>query len=131
MPIAPRKQADQPAAKSCSGLVPLPGVPGDESLMSSRPSEVRAAPSRPRVVWRWVVYSLLSIVFMMYSFFSCGLQLVVYTMGVVSYCNDFSKTPGTEMKAMKRKGSKHESCPIAKSLEAVGDAWSVLVVRDA
>jgi hypothetical protein len=45
-PIAPRKQADQPAANSCSGLVPLPGLPGDESLMSKRPSELRDAPSR-------------------------------------------------------------------------------------
>jgi len=32
---------------------------------------------------------------------------------------------------MKRTGSKLESCPIARSLETVGDAWSVLVVRDA
>src|SRR6266850_1609986 len=39
-PIAPMKQADQPAANSCSGLVPLPGVPGDESLISRRPSEL-------------------------------------------------------------------------------------------
>src|SRR5947209_16455960 len=32
---------------------------------------------------------------------------------------------------MKRKSFEHESCPVARSLEAVGDAWSVLVVRDA
>jgi hypothetical protein len=50
-PIAPMKQDDQPAAKSCSGLVPLPGLPGDKSLMSKRPSELRDAPSRPPVVW--------------------------------------------------------------------------------
>ena len=28
IPIAERKQADQPAANSCSGLVPLPAPPG-------------------------------------------------------------------------------------------------------
>ena len=39
--IADRKQADQPAAKSCSGLVPAPGPPGDDNLTSSAP--VRAA----------------------------------------------------------------------------------------
>ncbi|MEI9986315.1 MAG: hypothetical protein WDN69_25985 [Aliidongia sp.] len=50
-PIAPMKQADQPAANNCSGLVPLPEVPGDESMMSKRPSELREAPSRPPVVW--------------------------------------------------------------------------------
>jgi hypothetical protein len=48
--IALKKQADQPAANSCSGLVPVPGNPGDESLMSRRPSDVRDAPSRPPVV---------------------------------------------------------------------------------
>lgn len=48
--IAPSKQADQPAAKSCSGLVPSPGPPGVESLMSSLPSELREEPSRPPVV---------------------------------------------------------------------------------
>jgi DNA-binding HxlR family transcriptional regulator len=31
---------------------------------------------------------------------------------------------------MKRNGSKADTCPIARSLEAVGDAWSVLIVRD-
>src|SRR5713101_7462765 len=56
-PIAPSKQADQPAAKSCSGLVPLLAVPGDESLTSRRPSELRDAPSRPPVVWVLAVYS--------------------------------------------------------------------------
>ncbi len=50
-PIAPMKQADQPAANSCSGLVPAPDEPGEDSLMSSRLSELRAAPSRPPVVW--------------------------------------------------------------------------------
>jgi hypothetical protein len=33
--MAPMKQADQPAAKSCSGLVPALVLPGGESLMSS------------------------------------------------------------------------------------------------
>jgi hypothetical protein len=30
--IAESKHADQPAAKSCSGLVPVPGLPGRDSL---------------------------------------------------------------------------------------------------
>src|SRR4051812_47488381 len=32
---------------------------------------------------------------------------------------------------MKRKSLRKTSCPIARSLDAVGDAWSMLVVRDA
>ena len=32
---------------------------------------------------------------------------------------------------MKRKSLEHEGCPLARSLEAVGDAWSVLIVRQA
>jgi DNA-binding HxlR family transcriptional regulator len=32
---------------------------------------------------------------------------------------------------MKRKSWEHEECPLARSLEAVGDAWSVLIVREA
>jgi len=53
-PIAPRKQADQPAANNCSGLVPPPVVPGDESLMSKRPSELRDSPfsATLRGLWR-------------------------------------------------------------------------------
>jgi len=55
-PIAPSKQADQPAANSCSGLVPLPALPGDECLMSRRPSSLRDAPPfRPPVVWTLAV----------------------------------------------------------------------------
>jgi len=51
--VAP-KQAGQPAANSCSGLVPLPAVPGVESLMSRRPSELRdAPPSRPPSCGLW------------------------------------------------------------------------------
>src|SRR6267142_5460986 len=57
-PIAPSKQADQPAANSCSGLVPAPALTGTECLMSRRPSELRdAPPSRPPVVWTLAVYS--------------------------------------------------------------------------
>src|SRR5580693_6722968 len=53
---ADRKQADQPTANNCSGLVPVPGVPGIESLTSRRPSEVRDdPPSRPPVVWAFAV----------------------------------------------------------------------------
>jgi len=33
-PIALMKQADQPAANNCSGLVPVPGTPGAENLTS-------------------------------------------------------------------------------------------------
>src|SRR5438309_10978078 len=63
-PIALMKQADHPAANSCSGLVPAADVPGVESLTSSRPSDVREAPSRPPVVYAFAVYSTLSIVVM-------------------------------------------------------------------
>src|SRR5258708_3632663 len=56
--IALSKQADQPAANSCSGLVPMRAEPGVESLMSRRPSELREAPfSRPPVVWVLAVYA--------------------------------------------------------------------------
>jgi hypothetical protein len=41
--IADSKHADQPAAKSCSGLVPVPELPGRDSLTSRRPSELRQA----------------------------------------------------------------------------------------
>jgi DNA-binding HxlR family transcriptional regulator len=32
---------------------------------------------------------------------------------------------------MKRKSLRRDACPVARSLEAVGDAWSVLIVRQA
>ncbi|HJZ54202.1 MAG TPA: helix-turn-helix domain-containing protein [Gemmataceae bacterium] len=32
---------------------------------------------------------------------------------------------------MKRKSLEHNVCPVARSLEAAGDAWSMLIVRDA
>jgi len=32
---------------------------------------------------------------------------------------------------MKRKSLEHAACPVARSLEAAGDAWAMLVVRDA
>jgi DNA-binding HxlR family transcriptional regulator len=32
---------------------------------------------------------------------------------------------------MKHKSLEHDVCPVARSLEAAGDAWSMLVVRDA
>lgn len=32
---------------------------------------------------------------------------------------------------MRRRSLEHEECPLARSLEAVGDAWSVLIVRQA
>src|ERR1700722_3866966 len=58
--IAESKHADQPAAKSCSGLVPVPGLPGRDNLTSRRPSELRDRPARPPVVWAFAVYSTLS-----------------------------------------------------------------------
>jgi hypothetical protein len=46
--IALSKQADQAAANSCSGLVPIRAEPGVENLISRRPSQLREAPfSRP------------------------------------------------------------------------------------
>src|SRR5258705_11043891 len=69
--IADSKHADQPAAKSCSGLVPVPGLPGRDSLTSSRPSELRDIPVRPPVVWAFAVYSTFSSRFMTSSFSSC------------------------------------------------------------
>ncbi|MNT77499.1 hypothetical protein D3C72_2166210 [compost metagenome] len=49
-PIAPIKQADQPAANNCSGFVPGPVDPGVESLISNLPSELRDSPVLPPVV---------------------------------------------------------------------------------
>src|SRR5215468_9336212 len=56
--IALAKQADQPTANSCSGLVLIRGEPGVESLTSRRPSELRETPfSRPPLVWVLAVYT--------------------------------------------------------------------------
>src|SRR5207253_9919503 len=56
-PIALMKQADQPAANNCSGLVPVPGTPGAENLTSKRPSSLRETPPRrPPEVWVLAVY---------------------------------------------------------------------------
>src|SRR5438046_222527 len=66
--IADSKHADQPAANSCSGLVPVPGLPGRDSLTSRRPSELRDMPERPRVVCAFAVYSTFSSRFMTSSF---------------------------------------------------------------
>src|SRR5688572_21464649 len=70
-PMALMKQADQPAANSCSGLVPPPVPPGADSLTSRRPSELREAPSRPPVVWAWAVYKTFSMCDMTCSFKGC------------------------------------------------------------
>src|SRR5258708_671946 len=43
--IADSKHADQPAAKSCSGLVPVPGLRGRDSLRGGR----RSCATRRRV----------------------------------------------------------------------------------
>src|SRR6266851_9509820 len=68
--IALSKQADQPAANSCSGLVPMRAEPGVESLMSRRPSELREAPfSRPPVVSVLAVYTTFAIWLMVQSCF--------------------------------------------------------------
>src|ERR1700722_2636911 len=66
--IAESKQADQPAAKSCSGLVPVPGPPGRDSLTSRRPSELRDTPMRPPVLCAFAVYSTFSSRFITSSF---------------------------------------------------------------
>src|SRR5580692_5151148 len=66
--IADSKHADQPAAKSCSGLVPVPGPPGRDSVTSRRPSELRDMPARPPVVWTFAVYSTFSSRFITSSF---------------------------------------------------------------
>src|SRR5947209_11988888 len=66
--IADSKHADQPAAKSCSGLVPVPGLPGRDSLTSRRASELRDMPARPPVVWAFAVYSTFSSRFITSSF---------------------------------------------------------------
>src|SRR6266576_5767113 len=56
--IALSKQADQPAANSSSGLVPIRAEPGVESLTSRRPSKLRETPfSRPPIVRVLAVYS--------------------------------------------------------------------------
>src|ERR1700738_4250672 len=68
--IALSKQADHPAANSCSGLVPMRADPGVESLTSRRPSELREAPfSRPPVVSVLAVYTTFAIRLMVHSFF--------------------------------------------------------------
>src|SRR5260370_16399063 len=68
--MALSKQADQPAANSCSGLVPMRAEPGVESLMSSRPSELREAPfSRPPMVSVLAVYTTFAIRLMVHAFF--------------------------------------------------------------
>src|SRR6266436_690364 len=57
IPIALMKQADQPAANNCSGLVPVPGTPGAENLTFNRPSSLREMPPRrPPEVWVLAVY---------------------------------------------------------------------------
>src|SRR3954451_2873820 len=66
--MADSKHADQPAAKSCSGLVPVPELPGRDSLTSRRPSELRDMPVRPPVVWAFAVYRTFSIRFITFSF---------------------------------------------------------------
>src|SRR5450755_1196728 len=67
--IAFPKEADQPAANSCSGLVPMRAEPGVESLMSSRPSELRDAPfSRSPVVLVLAVYTTFAIRLVLYFF---------------------------------------------------------------
>src|SRR5258708_31844101 len=54
------KQADQPAANNCSGLVPVPGTPGAENFTSKRPSSLRETPPRrPPEVWVLAVYRTL------------------------------------------------------------------------
>jgi hypothetical protein len=51
------KHADQPAAYSCSGLVPMRGEPGVENLISRRPSDSATHRFRARRLcgfWRYI-----------------------------------------------------------------------------
>ena len=64
----PDSPGDQPVAKSCSGLVPAPGVPGRDSVTSRRPSELCDTPARPPVVSAFAVYSTFSSRFISSSF---------------------------------------------------------------
>src|SRR5471032_1528595 len=50
LPSAPIKQADQPAANNCSGFVPSPALPGEDSLISRRPSSLRQSIASARGV---------------------------------------------------------------------------------
>src|ERR1700756_831179 len=76
--MADSKHADQPAANSCSGLVPVPGLPGRDSLTSRRPSELRDMPVRPPVVWAFAVYSTFSSRFITSSFIHDGGRMDVH-----------------------------------------------------
>src|ERR1700694_296477 len=68
--MALSRLADQAAATSCSGLVPIRAEPGVESLMSRRPSELREAPySRPPVVSVLAVYTTFAIRLVVHFFF--------------------------------------------------------------
>jgi DNA-binding HxlR family transcriptional regulator len=50
---------------------------------------------------------------------------------MVASCNQIQNSSPAGDKPMKHKNLEHDNCPIARSLEVVGDAWSMLVVRDA
>ena len=54
-------------------MVPVPGLPGRDSLTSRRPSELRDMPARPPVVWAFAVYSTFSSRFMTSSFVQRGI----------------------------------------------------------
>src|SRR5689334_20385169 len=57
----------------------------------------------------------------------CDLQLGGYTEGIVAPCN---QNPFFGV-AMKRTSFAKDECPVARSLETVGDWWSLLIIRDA
>src|SRR5882757_1121338 len=134
--IADRKQADQPTANSCSGLVPVPGVPGTESLTSKRPSEVwDDPPSRPPVVWALAVYSTFSIGVMLMalllpelligdvrSFAQAGQGLAILKLPGLSYlkatdANEFStlKVEGPGEGALSASGPRSPLCGVCRS----------------
>jgi DNA-binding HxlR family transcriptional regulator len=54
-----------------------------------------------------------------------------YTAAWLHLATDYEKTLPGRAKAMKRKTLENADCPLARPLEAVGDAWSVLIVRQA
>ena len=55
----------------------------------------------------------------------------VYNEMQLHLATDFEKPIPARGNAMKRKSLENAVCPVARSLEAVGDAWSMLIVRQA
>src|SRR3712207_1893530 len=93
--MALSKQADHPAANSCSGLVPGREEPGDESLTSSWPSLLREAPSRPPVVWVLPVYRTFSTWVIVISFLNTA-RRATSALAMCGRCREIWGRPGWE-----------------------------------